>query len=53
MQVSEEYYYSTVNSEIDWPEFGKSGNFNSPMLNIYRSEVEATYLTNDLSGIVE
>lgn len=42
-------YYSTVNSEIDWPEFGKNGDFNTAAYTAWTSEVVSTTQDADLS----
>lgn len=46
-------YYSTVNSEIDWPELGRNGNFNTALYNTYISEVRAggNFKTVDYSSL--
>lgn len=42
-------YYSTVNSEIDCPEFGRNGDFNTPAFVTYTSELLSSTINVDLS----
>ena len=42
------WYYSTVNSEVDFPELGHYGKWDSAMYNVYLTEKEAIYLTKTL-----
>lgn len=44
---SEGWFYSTVNSEVDWPELGHNGDFNKGLYTTYVSERE--YVTRKLN----
>ncbi len=44
-QVASDWWYSTLNSEMDMPEMGAMGKFDLLQFNHYRSEVEGTYFS--------